>query len=260
LPSNSIAARAASIGSILVELRRVEVETEFGVLVFCDCRASRIAGCTGTVTCTLAQRTDRRGAQQNFKTPDAPQTSTRNNSTTMALIDDAIAAIKLRERGEHFSYQAIADEFGMQRSTLSQRRRSCQGCQDSQKTNQLLLSPQQELSLIKYIKDLTEQGLPPTQDMIRDFASDICHNHIGNGWVTRFLHRNHGHLISQWTTRIDCTCHNADSTAKYELYFGLLHGKIEEYGVLPTNMYNMDEKGVMIGVTGHSKRVFSRHQ
>jgi hypothetical protein len=29
---------------------------------------------------------------------------------------------------------------------------------------------------------------------------------------------------------------------------------------LPTNMYNMDEKGVMIGVTGRSKQVFSRRQ
>jgi hypothetical protein len=89
--------------------------------------------------------------------------------------------------------------------------------------------------------------------MIRNFASNICHNHVGNGWVTRFLHRNHDHLISKWTTGMDCTRHNADSTAKYELYFDLLHGKIEEYGVLPTNMYNMDEKSVMIGVTDRSK-------
>jgi hypothetical protein len=42
-----------------------------------------------------------------------------------------------------------------------QRHQGCQGSQDTQKTNQLLLSPQQELSLIKYIKDLTKQGLPP---------------------------------------------------------------------------------------------------
>jgi hypothetical protein len=76
----------------------------------------------------------------------------------------------------------------------------------------------------------------------------------------RFLHRNHNHLISKWTTEMDCTRHNADSTAKYKLYFDLLHGKIEEYGVLPTNMYNMDEKSIMIGVTSHSKQVFSQCQ
>jgi hypothetical protein len=31
-----------------------------------------------------------------------------------------------------------------------------------------------------------------------------------------------------------------------------------EYEVLPENMYNMDEKGFMIGVTGRSKRIFSK--
>jgi hypothetical protein len=59
---------------------------------------------------------------------------------------------------------------------------------------------------------------------------------------------------------MDRTRYTADSTAKYELYFGLLHGKVEEHGVLPANTYNMDEKGFMIGVTGRSKRVFSRRQ
>jgi hypothetical protein len=178
----------------------------------------------------------------------------------MAPIDDAIAAIESREHGEHFSYQAIADEFGVQRSTLSRRHRGCQGSKETQKTNQLLLSPQQELSLIKYIEDLTKRGLPPTRDMIRNYASNICHNHVGDGWVTGFLHRNHDHLISKWTTGMDRTRYNADSTAKYELYFNLLHGKIEEYGVLPANTYNIDEKGFIIGVTGRSKRVFSRRQ
>jgi hypothetical protein len=34
--------------------------------------------------------------------------------------------------------------------------------------------------------------------------------------------------------------------------------KTGEYKVLPENLYNMDEKGSMIGVTGRSKRIFSR--
>jgi hypothetical protein len=57
---------------------------------------------------------------------------------------------------------------------------------------------------------------------------------------------------------IDYVCHQADSEAKYKLYLNLLHGKTEEYEVLPENTYNIDEKGFMIGVTGRSKRIFSR--
>jgi hypothetical protein len=52
--------------------------------------------------------------------------------------------------------------------------------------------------------------------------------------------------------------HNADSAAKYSLYFKLLHQKIEEYKVLPENTYNIDKKGFMIGVTSRSKRVFNK--
>jgi hypothetical protein len=62
-------------------------------------------------------------AQQppNTKTSDARPFSTRNNSTTMASIDDAVAAIELLEDGEYFTYQAIADQFGVNRVTLSRR-------------------------------------------------------------------------------------------------------------------------------------------
>ncbi|KAF7571788.1 hypothetical protein PtrM4_092880 [Pyrenophora tritici-repentis] len=46
--------------------------------------------------------------------------------------------------------------------------------------------------------------------------------------------------------------------AKYSLYFELLHSKMKEYNVEPSHIFNMDEKGFMIGVTGRSKRVFDK--
>jgi hypothetical protein len=42
------------------------------------------------------------------------------------------------------------------------------------------------------------------------------------------------------------------------LCFDLLHDKIKDYDLLPEHIYNMDEKGFMIGVTGRSKRVFDK--
>jgi hypothetical protein len=35
---------------------------------------------------------------------------------------------------------------------------------------------------------------------------------------------------------------------------------MKQYDVQPRHCYNMDEKGFMIGVTGRSKRVFTRRQ
>ena len=78
--------------------------------------------------------------------------------------------------------------------------------------------------------------------------------------MTRFYHRNEHNLILKWTTAMDAVCHAADSHHKYELYFDYLYSKIKEYDIQPSNSYNMDEKGFMIGVIGHSKRLFSRRQ
>jgi hypothetical protein len=52
------------------------------------------------------------------------QPSTRNNLTTMALIDDAIAAIDARESEDDSKLTEIADKFSVDRSTLGQR---CKG-------------------------------------------------------------------------------------------------------------------------------------
>jgi hypothetical protein len=52
--------------------------------------------------------------------------------------------------------------------------------------------------------------------------------------------------------------HKADSGVKYQAYFTYWHAKMKEYDIKPGNMYNMDEKGFMLGVTSRSKRVFSR--
>ena len=176
----------------------------------------------------------------------------------MAPIDDAIAAIEALKPGEQFSYQAIADQFNVNRSTLSRRYRGCQRPRAAKERDQQNLSPQQELELVHYIEDLTKRGLPPTREMIQNFASQIATKRVSERWVTRFMQRNHDHLISKWTTGIDSLRHNADSNVKYKLYFDLLHDKMRQYDVQPRHTYNMDEKGFIIGVTGRSKRVFSR--
>jgi hypothetical protein len=102
------------------------------------------------------------------------------------------------------------------------------------------------------------QGLPPTRPMIRRFASDFAKKEVGKGWVDRYIKRHRVDLISRWATGIDRSRHQADSQLKYSLYFELLRSKISQYDIEPCNMYNMDEKGCMLGILTRSKRVFSR--
>jgi hypothetical protein len=87
-------------------------------------------------------------------------------------MDKAIAAIDSRAPGENYTYQAIADQFSVNCTTLSQRHQGRQGSRRAEGRaegiNRRALSPQQELKLCKYIKDLTSKGLPPTRKMIQD--------------------------------------------------------------------------------------------
>jgi hypothetical protein len=103
------------------------------------------------------------------------------------------------------------------------------------------LSPQQE-ELVRYLGELTARELPPTRAMIQNFASNILKKHIGEIWVTHFIRRNRNQFISKWSAGINATRLNANSKRKYELYFDLLHHKINQNNVQPHNIYNMDGK------------------
>jgi len=53
----------------------------------------------------------------------------------MAPIDDALAAIEALEPGEKLVYQKIADQFGVDRSTLARRHRGVQVPQELKDSN-----------------------------------------------------------------------------------------------------------------------------
>jgi hypothetical protein len=176
----------------------------------------------------------------------------------MEPIEAALAAIALLGPGEDINYTNIAKTYGVVRSTLTRRHQCVTASCSTKAADQRALHPQQELELLKYIKQLTERGLPPTRAMVRRFASDIAKRELGKGWVDRYIKRYDIHLISCWATGIDRSRHQADSQSKYSLYFELLRSKISQYNIEPRHTYNMDEKGFMLGVLTRSKRVFSR--
>jgi hypothetical protein len=176
----------------------------------------------------------------------------------MSSIEAAIAAIESLEPGEKFSYRQIAQQYRCSRVALAKRHQGLATSRATQAQNQQSLPPQQEQELIRYIKRLTEQGLPPTQAMIQNFASQIAHRELGVHWVDCFVKQYPEQLISKWTTAMDNSRHKADSGSKYSLYFNLLRKKTDQYHVEARQIYNMNEKGFMLGVVGRSKRIFSR--
>jgi transposase-like protein len=139
----------------------------------------------------------------------------------MSPIEAAIEAIESLRSGEKFSYTKVASQFGVDRSTLSRRHKATQVSHTAKSINQRKLSTEQERALVRYIQGLSERHLPPTRDIVQNFASQIAKEPISKSWVSRFLGRHKIDLILHWVTSIDRDRHNADSEAKYRLYFDL---------------------------------------
>ena len=173
-------------------------------------------------------------------------------------MEAAIAEVDSLMPCEEIPWTKIAKKHGVVRSTLTRRYRHETESRASKHIKQQALTPHEEADLVDYIEELTRQYLPPTREMIQNFASAMADNPVSESWVTRFLHRHSDQLSPQWTTTMAAERHAADSGEKYKLYFDMLQVKMEEYGIEAEHTYNMDEKGFMIGAIGRSKRIFSK--
>jgi hypothetical protein len=66
-------------------------------------------------------------------------------------------------------------------------------------------------------------------------------------WSSRFVARHKHRLDARYLNTIDLTRHKADSRSSYEAYFAIVGLKVEEHRISADNVYNMDEKGFLIG-------------
>ncbi|KAF1361353.1 hypothetical protein EJ07DRAFT_40342, partial [Lizonia empirigonia] len=129
-------------------------------------------------------------------------------------MEDALAELDALDSSEEVCYATIAKKHGVDRSTLSRKHRGVSGSRAEAGLARRNLQPEQEAELVKYIEGLTERKLPPTREMVQNYASDIAGHYVSESWVTRFLHRHQDELTSQWSTSMDRQRHAADSGDK----------------------------------------------
>jgi hypothetical protein len=177
----------------------------------------------------------------------------------MDPISDAVAAIDVQDPGEHLSYRAAADRFGVDKETVRRRHKGTSRSRAGAAQQCMLLNPQQEIQLVQYIEKLSKRSSAATQSIIRNYASVLAKWEVSDSWISQFLARHRNHLTSQWTNNMDRNCHQAATEDSYRQYFELLQAKIQEYNVEPRHIYNMDKKGFAIGVNSKQKRIFSKH-
>jgi hypothetical protein len=178
----------------------------------------------------------------------------------MAAIDKAIELLNSREFSGKIPYQAVARKYGVVDTTLRRRHRAETQPREISYMRKQLLTPEQEVELIGWINQETKGKQPPSQLLVAEKAGLLAGKPVGHNWVYRFLQRHADVLVFKNTTPMDRLRHQADSYPKYEAYFTYLMGKLQEYEIPAEHTYNMDEKGLAMGMMGRSKRIFSRKQ
>ncbi|KAF2862531.1 hypothetical protein K470DRAFT_291444 [Piedraia hortae CBS 480.64] len=97
------------------------------------------------------------------------------------------------------------------------------------------------------------------EELIKYISFIICQQDLGKNWPGRFVERNRKNLDCRYLNGIDLLRHKADSRESYRAYFEVLEKKIQGLEIQPENVYNMDEKGFLIGKGQKTKRVFNRN-
>jgi len=173
----------------------------------------------------------------------------------MDSIEAALAALDLQSKP---NYTQTAEEYGVDRTTLSRRHRNITGSRADGYDSLSFLTKEQSKVLVNYVNDLTNRGLPPTVAMLRNFAQEIAGKQPGSRWAARWIEKQGTSLKSHYLTPINNLRKKAESAYHFGLYFSLLAQKIKKYGIKRQNTYNMDEKGFLISMLTKLKRVFSR--
>jgi len=111
---------------------------------------------------------------------------------------------------------------------------------------QLLTEAQEEI-LAKWIKIQGQRGVPMTYASVAQAAAEILGKPVGESWPKRFRQR-HPDLKMKKTIGLEKACAKALNQFAVNEFFDMLTNIIEEYEITPGNIYNMDEKGIQLGI------------
>ena len=110
-----------------------------------------------------------------------------------------------------------------------------------------ILSFGEENVLVEWIKEMGRRGVPLHASAVALHASAISGMQVSERWVARFCTR-HPELKAKWTTGLEqCRAQSLNRAAVAGFYDHLQHLR-EKYDIPDENIYNMDEKGIQLGM------------
>lgn len=118
--------------------------------------------------------------------------------------------------------------------------------------DRLLLTPAEEAALLRFVDQFVALGFPPRIAMLEEKAMLLLRergiDHTpGNNWARRFLTR-HPQYVSKFPRNLDQERHWNSEVTVIRNWFDLYDRVCLQYGIANGDIYNMDEKGYMMGV------------
>lgn len=135
-------------------------------------------------------------------------------------MERALAEIRLMKTP---NIAAVARNHGVARRTLSSRfrgqalSRSAAASRHSKN-----LSDSQEKQLLAWIEKLTNQGTPPTSQIVANMAEEIAGWQFGHNWVSRFCKRYKEDIKSLYLRPIDQKRVQAENAAIFKEYYSIV--------------------------------------
>ena len=115
-----------------------------------------------------------------------------------------------------------------------------------------------------WVLQLYAWGWPAKTAQLRQMAIELLRARgnptvLGVNWQQYFLHR-HPDLQAKYSRTLDQERLFAENEEIFQHWFDLFLSMKEKHGILDEDIYNMDEKGFMMGVAASAKVVISKHE
>lgn len=138
--------------------------------------------------------------------------------------------------------------------------------------NQQYLTPQEEQALLEYVLRLADNGYPLPVKFLRSLALIIVRQrssifqitdpglevrHPGKNWPEGF-YRRHPQLKARRLRAIDWKRDGRQIEDKVRHWFAIIGRELVDPAILPENVYNMDETGVLLSVLNSLKVLVSK--
>jgi hypothetical protein len=153
--------------------------------------------------------------------------------------------------GNTDSIYKLATNFGVPYSSLRDRTKGALSSKEFHESQQLL-GPGEEECLKDWCIQLAKWGWPLRICQLRAMAVELlrakgCTELLGVHWQERFFLQ-YPELRTKYLNRLDKNRFAAQDPIIISTWFNLYNDTIKENNIKPSDIYNMDEKGFMVGM------------